>query len=106
MRIVMDIDRKSSVYEFQDIYYVPDMGRNNLLSVMYMVNKGYFVGFGVDKCEIIKGNIVIARAEKSRDLWILQGRMVSPGHQSVHIVKASLDLWHKYLGCHKLPKSL
>ena len=102
----MDIDRKSSVYEFQDIYYVPDMGTNNLLSVMYMVNKGYFVGFGVDKCEIIKGNIVIARAEKSRDLWILQGRMVSPGHQSVHIVKASLDLWHKYLGYHKLPKSL
>ena len=97
VRIMMDIDGKSSVYEFQDVYYVPDMGTNNLLSVTYMVNKGYFVGFGVDRCEIIKGNMVIARAEKSRNLWILQGRMVSPGHQSAHVAKALLDLWHKRL---------
>jgi len=71
VRIMMDIDGKSSVYKFQDVYYVPDMGTNNLLLVTYMVNKGYFVGFGVDRCEIIKGNMVIVRAEKSRNLWIL-----------------------------------
>ena len=77
VRIMMDIDGKSSVYKFQDVYYVPDMGTNNLLLVMYMVNKRYFVGFGVNRCKIIKGNMVIVRAEKSRNLWILQRRTVS-----------------------------
>jgi len=105
VRIVMNINGKLSIYKFQNVYYVSDIGTNNFLSVMYIVNKGYFVGFGMDKCEIIKENIIIVRVEKSRNLWILQGRMVFPGHQSVYVTKILLDLWHKRLG-HAMRRSI
>jgi len=98
VKISMNVNRTSNVYEFQNVYYVPDMGSNNLLSVTYMVNKGYFVGFGVHKCEISKKGLVIEEAKKKRNLWILQGVTVSSVMELVHVIKVSLKLWHKRLG--------
>jgi len=87
------------------MYYIPEIGSNNLLSVTYMVNKGYFVGFGAHKCEISKGDTVIGEAEKRRNIWILQGVTIPPVAESAHIVKASLKLWHKCLG-HAMTRSV
>ena len=49
------------------------METSNLLFVTYLVNKEYFVRFGVSKCEISKGRIVIGKIKKRRSLWNLQG---------------------------------
>jgi len=37
VRISMTVDGKSRLFELWNVYYVPDMGTNNLLSVTYMV---------------------------------------------------------------------
>ena len=73
VRISMNVNGTSNVYKFWNMYYVPDMGSNNLLSVTYIINKGYFISFGADKYEISKKGMVIEEAEKKRNLWILQG---------------------------------
>jgi len=71
VQISMDVNGKSNIYELRNVYYVPDMVTNNLLSVTYMVNKGYFVSFGAHKCEITRSGNLIGKAEKQRNLWIL-----------------------------------
>jgi len=48
VRISMTVDGTLRLFELQDVYYVPDMGTNNLLSVTYMVRKGYTVNFGIN----------------------------------------------------------
>ena len=105
VRISMNVNGSSNVYKFRNVYYVPEIGSNNLLSVTYMVNKGYFVGFGAHKCEISKGGMVIGEAEKRRNLWILQGVTISPVAELAHIAKVSLELWHKHLG-HAMMRSV
>jgi len=37
VRISMTVDGTSRLFELQDVYYIPDIGTNNLLSVTYMV---------------------------------------------------------------------
>jgi len=105
VQISMDVDGKSNIYELRNIYYVPDMGTNNLLSVTYMVNKGYFVSFGAHKCEITRSENVIGKAEKQRNLWILQGTTVLPTQESAHIANVPLELWHRRLG-HAMTQSI
>jgi len=46
VRISMDSDRRLMVYELRDVYYVPNMRTNNLLSVTYMSEKNYSIIFG------------------------------------------------------------
>jgi len=105
VRISMNVNGTSNVYEFWNMYYVPDMGYNNLLSVTYMVNKRYFVSFGADKCEISKKGLVIGKAKKRRNLWILQGITVPPVMELAHVAKVSLKLWYKHLG-HAMTQSV
>ena len=81
VRISMEIDGKSTVYELCDVYYVPNMGMNNLLSVTsvtYMSETNYSIFFGQDKCTILKSRNVIGKARKRNKLWILKGKMLSP----------------------------
>jgi len=40
----------------------------NLLSVTYMVRKGYTINFGTNLCEILKAGLVIAEAENRKGL--------------------------------------
>ena len=64
IRITMDVGKESKTYELRDVYYVLDMGANNLLSVTYMVKKGYTVDFGVNNYEIRKDGNVVGIAER------------------------------------------
>ena len=68
VRISITVDGTSRLFELQDVYYVPDMGTNNLLSVTYMVQKGYTVNFGTNMCEISKAGSVIGKAENRKGL--------------------------------------
>jgi len=74
------------------------MGTNNLLSVTYMVWKGYTVNFGTNMCEISKAGSVIRKAENRKGLWVLDGNPVVPDPYVAHVAKASLSVWHKRLG--------
>jgi len=87
----MEVDGKSTVYELHDVYYVPNMGMNNLLSVTYMSERNYSLFFGRDECNILKGRNVIGKARKKDKLWILKGKTLSPTQESAHIVKASIN---------------
>ena len=71
---------------------------NNLLSVTYMVKKGYTVDFGVNNCKIRKDGNVVGIAERKLGLWVLKGTTSSPDYQSAHITTTLLHMWHKCLG--------
>jgi len=79
VRISMDGDGKPTVYELRDVYYVPNMGTNNLLSVTYMSERNY--------------------------LWILKGKTLSPTQESAHVARASINTWHRRLG-HAMTQSI
>ena len=98
IRIIIDVGRKSKTYELCNIYYVLDMGANNLLFVTYMVKKGYIVDFGVNNCEIRKNGNAVGIAERKLGLWVLKGTTSSPDYQSAHIAVTSLHMWYKRLG--------
>jgi len=98
IRITIDVGKESKTYELCDIYYVLDMGANNLLSVTYMVKKGYTVDFGVNNCEIRKDDNAVGIAERKLGLWVLKGTTSLPDHQFAHIATTSLHMWHKCLG--------
>jgi len=68
VRISMTVDGTSRLFELQDVYYVPDIGTNNLLSVTYMVWKGYTINFGTNMCEISKAGSIIGKAENRKRL--------------------------------------
>jgi len=87
----MEIDGKSTVYELCDIYYVPNIGMNNLLSVTYMSERNYSLFFGRDEYNILKGKNVIGKARKRDKLWILEGKTLSPTQESAHVAKASIN---------------
>ena len=95
VRISITVDGTSRLFELQDVYYVPDMGTNNLLSVTYIVQKGYTVNFGTNMCKISKAGSVIRKAENRKRLWVLDGNPVVPNSHVVHVAKASLSIWHK-----------
>jgi len=46
VRISMEVDGRSMVYELCNIYYVSNIGMNNLLSVMYISERNYSSFFG------------------------------------------------------------
>jgi len=98
VRISMTVDGISRLFELQDVYYVLDMGTNNLLSVTYMVWKGYIVNFGTNMCEISKAGSIIGKAKNRKGLWVLDGNPVVPNPHVAHVVKASLSVWYKQLG--------
>ena len=64
VRISMDGDGRPTVYKLRDVYYVPNMGTNNLLSVTYMSERNYSIFFGRDESSILKGTNVIGKAIK------------------------------------------
>jgi len=97
VRISMTVDGKSRLFELRDVYYVPDMGTNNLLSVTYMVRKGYTVNFGEILCEISKAGSIIGIAKNKKGLWVLNGDSVISDPQVAHVAKALLNVWHKQL---------
>ena len=105
VRISMDGDGKPTVYKLRDVYYVPNMGTNNLLSVTYMSERNYSTIFGRDECSILKGRNVIGKARKRDKLWILKGKTLSPTQESAHVVRASIDTWHRRLG-HAMTQSI
>jgi len=94
----MEVDGKSTVYELYDVYYVSNMGMNNLLSVTYMSERNYSLFFGRNKCNILKGRNVIGKARKRNKLWILKEKTLSPTQESAYIAKASINTWHRRLG--------
>jgi len=98
VRISMTVDGTSRLFELQDVYYIPDMGTNNLLSVTYMIQKGYTVNFGTNICKISKARSIIGRAKNKKGLWVLDGNPVVPDPHVTHVAKASLSIWHKQLG--------
>jgi len=65
VRISITVDGTSRLFELQDVYYI---GTNNLLSVTYMVQKGYTVNFGTNICEISKAGSIIGRAKNRKGL--------------------------------------
>jgi len=68
VRISITVDGTSRLFELQDVYYILDIGTNNLLSVTYMVQKGYTVNFGTNICEISKAGSIIGRAKNRKGL--------------------------------------
>jgi len=91
----MTVDEKSRLFELQDIYYIPDMGTNNLLSVTYMVWKRYTINFGEKLYEISKAGLIIGIAKNKKRLWVLDRNSVVPDPQVAHVAKISLNVWHK-----------
>jgi len=91
VRISMKVDEKSMVYELCDVYYVPNMGMNNLLSVTYISKRNYSLFFGQDEYNILKGRNVIGKARKRNKLWILKGKTLFPTQEFTHIAKASIN---------------
>ena len=102
-KISMDDDGKPTVYELRDVYYVPNMGTNNLLSVTYMSERNYSTVFGRDECSILKGRN--GKARKRDKLWILKGKTLSPTQESAHVARASINTWHRRLG-HAMTQSI
>ena len=105
VRISMEVDGKPTVYELCDVYHVPNMGTNNLLSVTYMSERNYSTIFGRDECSILKGMNVIGRARKRNKLWILEGKTLFPTQESAHVTRASINTWHRCLG-HAMMQSI
>jgi len=64
MRIFMEVDGKSTVYKLHNVYYVSNIGMNNLLLVTYISERSYSLFFGRDECSILKGRNVIGKARK------------------------------------------
>jgi len=95
VRISMIVDSTSRLFKLQDIYYIPDIRTNNLLSVTYMVQKKYTVNFGTNMCEISKARLIIGRAKNRKGLWILDSNPVVPNPYIAYIAKMSLSIWHK-----------
>jgi len=56
------------LFELWDIYYVPDIETNNLLSVTYIVQKEYTVNFGEKLYKILKAGLIIERAKNKKGL--------------------------------------
>ena len=75
-----------------------DIGTNNLLSITYIVKKDYIINFGTNLCKISKARLVIRKTESRKGLWILNRDPIVPSPQAVHVIKASLDIWYKWLG--------
>jgi len=98
VRVSMSVDGKTTTYELHNIYYVPNMGTNNLLSVMYMIERDYTVNFGWYNCRILKGRDLIGKATKRDKLWILEGKTLPLTRDTAHIAKASINTWHRRLG--------
>jgi len=105
IRISMDVNSRSKIFELCDMYYVLDMGTNNLLSISYIVKKGYTVNFGVDKCEIAKDRIIVGEAYSMKGLWVLKGNTSLITQNSANIAKMSLSIWHRQLG-HSIIRSV
>ena len=105
IRISMNVNGISKIFELRDVYYVPDMGANNLLSVSYMMKRGYIVIFGVDKCEIAKDGIVVGEAHYMKGLWVLKGNTSLITQNSANIAKMPLSIWHRRLG-HAMMRSV
>jgi len=105
VRISMDGDGRPMVYKLWDIYYVPNIGTNNLLLVIYMSERNYSIFFGRDKCNILKGTNVIGKARKRDKLWILEGKTLFPIQESAHVVRTSINTWHRCLG-HAMMQSI
>jgi len=76
--ISMTVDGKLRLFELWDVYYVPDMRTNNLLSVTYMVQKGYTVNFRERLCEISKAGSIIGITENKKGLWVCKGTPNTP----------------------------
>ena len=76
VKISMTVDRISRLFKLWDIYYVLDMRTNNLLSVTYMIQRGYTINFGAKLYEISKAGSVIKRAKNKKRLWVLDRNSV------------------------------
>jgi len=98
VRISITVDGTSRLFKLQGVYYVPDMGTNNLLSVTYIVQKGYTVNFGTNMCEISKAGSIIGKAKNRKRLWVLDSNPVVPNPHVAYVTKASFSVWHKRLG--------
>jgi len=73
----MIVDGKSRLFELQDVYYVPDMGTNNLLSVTYIVWEEYTVNFGERLYEISKARLIIGITENKKGLYVRERSRVA-----------------------------
>jgi len=98
IRISMTVDKKSRLFELRDMYYVLDIGTNNLLLVTYMVWKGYTINFRERLCEISKARSIIGIIENKKGLWVLDRNLVVSDPQVAYVMKASLNIWYKWLG--------
>jgi len=98
VRVSMSVNDKTTTYKLRDVYYVPNMGTNNLLSVTYMIERDYTVNFGRHDYRILKGIDLIGKVTKRDKLWILEGKTLPPTRDTAHIAKASINTWHRRLG--------
>jgi len=92
IKISITVNGTSKLFELQDVYYVLDIGTNNLLLVTYMVRKRYAVNFGTNIYEISKSESIIGKAENKKELWILDGNPIIPDYQVAHVVRALLSI--------------
>jgi len=95
VRILITVDGKSRLFELWDIYYVLDMGTNNLLSVTYIVQKEYTVNFRERLCKISKARSIIGITKNKKGLWVLDRDSAISDPQVAYVVKASLNVWYK-----------
>jgi len=89
----MTVDGTSRLFELQDVYYIPNIGTNNLLLVTYMVQKEYIVNFGTNMCEISKARSIIERAKNRKGLWVLDSNPVVPNSPIAYV--ANVRTWSR-----------
>jgi len=101
----MNVDESSRPFEFWDVYYVPEIGGNNLLFMSYIINKGYLVNFNTNQYKILKKNIIVGSGDRKNNLWILNGKTIPPERHVVHVARVSINIWHNWLG-HAIMRSV
>ncbi|XP_056165610.1 uncharacterized protein LOC130137702 [Syzygium oleosum] len=80
----------------KDVRHVPDM-RLNLISTSKLDDEGYSNFFSNGKWKLTKGNLVVAKGEKTCSLYITQSKLCR-GEVNVTGKGVTTELWHKRLG--------
>ena len=79
-----------------DVKHAPDV-RLNLISVKKLDNEGFINYFGDGRQKLTKGNLVMARGNKTSRLYVMQSTILKDRVNIVENKEAS-DLWHRRLG--------
>lgn len=90
-------NNKEITVTLKDVLYVPKL-EENLISVKRLTEKGFRVNFDKDKCQIIKGNVMIAHAVLSSNLYAVVGPQKAMAVIDNQHTQNCQHTWHRRFG--------